>query len=100
MNDFEERLGRLSLVEPTSRYASRASALFRGAETRRSAGLAWALAACLALSLGANIYLIGYDYDQPQATEVADRAGVATQIHDVYVPGTANPPQLRIKENS
>ena len=100
MNDFEERLKSLSLVEPSERYTSRARALFRSPANRKSLGLAWALAACLALSLCANIYLISIERSQPSASEIPDGAGVTMQFHGVYVPGTRNQPHLRIKENS
>ncbi|MDZ7789162.1 MAG: hypothetical protein U5L08_01440 [Xanthomonadales bacterium] len=100
MNDFEERLKALKLVEPSERYTSYARSLFRASEPKKPMGLAWALAACLALSLSANLYLISVDHDQPSGSEVVNRGGATKQIHGVYVPGNANQPHLRIKENS
>lgn len=100
MNDFEERLKGLSLVGPSERYRSRAQALFRDSEPLKPLGLAWALAACLALSIGVNLYLISVDHGQPPGSEIVDRAGTTKQIHDVYVPGTPNQFHLRMKENS
>lgn len=100
MNDFEERLEKLSLVEPSEAYAFRARGLFSGSEYRKPPGLTWALAACLALSLSANLYLFSFEHDRPSARATADRNGVTKQIHDVYVPGSPNQPNLRIKENS
>jgi hypothetical protein len=100
MNDFEARLKKLRLVEPSRQYIAHANGPVQPPESRRPVGATAILAACLALSLFANLYLIGLDESPSPENEVPGEASVTIQIQDIYVPGTENAPQLRVKERS
>lgn len=100
MDDFEKRLQKLRLVAPGREYTSHARSLIRSAGPRRSRAFTWALAASLALSLGANFYLLSLDDLHPSPRDEPGGKASTAQVHDVYVPGGRNVPYLKVKERS
>jgi hypothetical protein len=58
------------------------------------------LAASLALSLGANFYLLGLNDLQPSPRDEPGGKASTAQVQDVYVPGGRNVPYLKVKERS